>query len=258
MTTFTWTSAADWDAAQSEEGIVHENTAGTDHTDDTAFKKGYPIASPYPSNGLVSYFPLHQASGTDHSGNGHNGTVTNGIVANNSILGTTGIHFDGSSGGVDLPDSAVPSAEPMSVFGWFTSTNTDTFRYLVDLRGQVKILVGHGAETDKLSLYTGSWHHPTGTVTDGNWHSFTFTGDSGGSKLYIDGTLEIDVTDAPTGSISSTPSIGAKYNSTTAAVWDGDAAHVSIYNRVLSAAEIQDMHDVVAGTSTHTTSKKIA
>lgn len=116
MVELTWSSAADWDNAQSESQVVHDSFG--DHTDDT-LELGYPTTDQNGSN-LLAYLSLDESSGTlvDVTGNGNDGGVNGGLFDQTGILNTTSVSLDGGNDYIDI-SRAHRDFQTFSASGWF-------------------------------------------------------------------------------------------------------------------------------------------
>lgn len=140
------------------------------------------------------------------------------------------IRFDG----VDdfLARAALVIPQPFTVVVVASSTSAATFR----------MLVGSTA----VQLFLNTTHHmvvfagtsvTSATVDDGAPHVFTAIYNGATSSLFVDGTL------GPSGAAGAgaTDQIVVGANAAGAQDWPGDVEQVIIYNRVLSAAEHQQL-----------------
>jgi len=118
------------------------------------------------------------------------------------------------------------------------STN-DKLRMLISADG---LAVGIGNDKEYQSSIT---------ILDGTWHQVAFTFTANILKLYIDGVEDTSVniiTDDVVNTLFSTPStdtlIGAFNPATPSFFMDGNIDEVSIWNRVLTDAEINEIYNV--------------
>jgi len=262
MTELTWETAADWDAAQAESGVVHESVANTDHDDDTIVKKGYRAASPTPSSGLEYYHPLNEDSGStayDFSGNNRDGTYNGPSIGQTGILGTTAGGWDSNGDDeVTLPEIDFVDATFMawaysgSVSNgevWRKRTQSDNYNFIgrVD-DGDLKVEFydGNGYNTTITPYPYDQWNFIAGTVDQ---TADEVTGYLNGSSI---GTASI-----PGYSDSSADGFAiGNYPGSSSIGWDGRIAHFRAYSTVLSATQIQDIYDVVNTNGSLTTAKK--
>ncbi len=204
----------------------------------------------------------------DRSGLGSTGTLTGGPTIINGIIGQ-GLSFDGSNDYVNLGVSTPYqfANTTFTVTGWFKSSpgvNGGAFVAQGGVAGQGGWLVGlNGDTTGKLSAVlkntdggqTGRLSSRTG-FNDNNWHQFafivttntsTYTGNS--LVIYADGMLQSSTanSDSTSGGYdtdTSTALLGAR-GSGSDAFFTGGLDEVRIYNRALTAAEIQGQYDAV-------------
>jgi hypothetical protein len=273
MTILEWNEATEWNNAQSESGVVHENTASTDHTDATVVKKGYSAASPYLSNTLLGYWPMHDSSGplTDFSGNNKDLSASGGPTFDYSaLLGTTGVDFDNSDDYFEVSDDGTLNpgtgaywafwAYPVDTGDFDTPihkydySNNDGYRILFDNRSSRKQITFD-------SLNNGTTDQLTADLTNhyGSWTHVVCTIDGNAQELYVNGSVVDSQTPANGGpSAASVPFVlGARLKSgsydlwTQAPMWD-----VRVGDRKLTSSEVQTLYDVVDTAGTLTTGKK--
>ena len=83
-------------------------------------------------------------------------------------------------------------------------------------------------------------------VGDGTWHHIVGSNDTVTSKLYIDGVLNNSVSQVGLATVQSNISIGY-WQSAATRYLNGNIAQVSIYNRALTASEIQQNFNALRG-----------
>jgi len=269
MGTVTWETAADWDAAQSESGVVHESVANTDHDDDTIVKKGYAAGTPYRSTDLVAYYPLHEDSGTtanDLSGNSNDAAYAGPTLGQTGLLGTTCPSFDGSDDWVDLPDSfgIFDGSSDWTLTGWWLHNAEQSFPILISARNKYYILLRcDDSSPMNAQLFTRDGNANNVAITGPSisldtWYFFAGTYDSANDEL----EFYVDAVSQGTASISNFKStinfngIGGEDGGT--GTMSGRVADARIYNAALSASDIQTLYDVVDTDGSLTTSSKTA
>jgi len=205
--------------------------------------------------GLVSWWP-GEGSADDIAGT-NDGALINGATFAAGMVGQA-FSFDGVDDHVRVPDAADLKPAHVTVEAWVRASNPGTFRYVVT----------KGAPTSggsPYALYTGTTgglsfyvhnHTPAPTdnvqspvagpgIWDGNWHHVVGTYDQTRVRLYVDGA-EIG-TGTPT-----THSINYNVNGTHDLLvgglenilgFPGQIDEVSVYDRALNAAEIQDIYN---------------
>lgn len=267
-----WETATDWDSAQSESGVVHESVTNTDHNDATIVKRGYSVADPLYTGDLVGYWPLQEDSGStayDFSGNNNDGTINGATVNDRGILGTSGYLFDGTNpDSVSIPQAPnVGGSNNRTIVGWVnfndastkqtffnlgpnTTGNRFTCTTAVDTSTRATPrceISGGGDNFDNFNIYQDTWTHIAfvlnGTTLDdvifykfGNSQSGTST-----NTIDTDNTTDVAIGDLPS---------KADYG------FDGQIVDLRVYDRALSASEIQTLYEVGDTPGTLTTNKK--
>lgn len=214
------------------------------------------VSTPYYgkiTSGLVGWWRFDENSGTvaaDMSGNGNTATLVgspswvSGRVAN-------ALQFNGTSNYAVVPNStSLTIANAITVMAWVKGPAAGVWQKVV----------GKGPDaTEEYGLYfkPGSgWCHieagisggqrlmESGTIADNTWHQCVFTYDGTTMTLYVDGVVTASL--AQTGVINTSAesvSIGAEKTSTSQTYYTNAAIDdVRIYNRALSASEIQQIY----------------
>lgn len=247
--TLTWETAADWDGAASESGVVHESVANTDHNDDTIVKQGYAIASPFLSADLVSYWPLDEDSGstaTDVAGT-NDGATTGATVGVTGILGTTAYSFDGTDDFVDL-------GNPHDLTGGYTISAWANFDDVTS--NHVVYAAGAGAYQTLFRSESGNivyFHNHSGgggkitgsAISTGTWYHIAVTWDGSTFQTYLNATPDGSGAFSDLQNASTQHKLGERV-STSGEHMSGDIDDARVYGRALTGAEIQTLYDVVA------------
>jgi len=207
--------------------------------------------------GLVGYWNFDESKGEiakDFSGKGNDGTIY-GAVATAGKIGQA-LSFDGDNDYVDLSTNVAnfSGLTQGSISVWFKNENTGDFRSLLALsdKGDAssEFTVWKNI-TDFLALEIreeGGGEKITSTVTIGIgiWYHVVITVDAGGTKLYLNGAL--DNSNGNMQFISHVNdidfmAIGANQDSSGFQwQWDGTIDEVRIYNRVLTATEVENLY----------------
>ena len=215
-----------------------------------------------PSDGLVlaldagntKSYPGSGTTWTDLSGNGNTGTLTNGPTYSSANGGS--IVFDGSNDYIPIPENSALNTQTPTVEVW-VKTNATTQNGFWFEKGQVNTqysLFQEGAVIQWRMNLDGSVNNLSTTtatyMNTSNWYQVVATYTSGSRKLYINGTLVNS--DAQTGTITTNAngmSIGAYggFNGSRGYYYNGNIASVKIYNRALSATEIQQNFNATRG-----------
>lgn len=261
----TWETASDWDAATSEDGVVHESVANTDHDDDTIVQQGYDYANfseitPTPDHA----YPFHEDSGTtanDLAGS-NNGTINGATVNQEGLLGTTAYSFDGTDDYVDIPDPHdFSTAFTISFWAKPTVLSTGSSKCLSTGYDGSNIITQfefrdessngdvdtHGINSTFYNIITGK------SISQNTWYHIAQTYDGSTMRYYNDATEQGNA--SVNFSDTSTPTyVGAHYGTGSDA--DHAAANIAdvrFYPSALSASQIQTLYDVVDTPGTLTT-----
>lgn len=217
-------------------------------------------------SGLVGHWPLHEWTGraSDLSGQGNHGTVNGATRGVWGVGGLTAYSFDGTDDYVDTNYTwQISTGEVLFLslwvrtvttlsdghekfFGVFDTGDNSTLQlYFNEANGDLIGAAVDGTNSRNVSYST--------SIRDGDWHhvGWLVDHDDDISKLYVDGTQ----VDSATGSVGTAPTdafdayIGAVRHSANddSRHFDGDVADVRVYNRALSASEIQTLYEWGSG-----------
>ncbi len=211
--------------------------------------------------GLVAHWPMNEGAGstiTDVTGNGHTGALVNG-ASWSTTGGDPAVSFDGVNDYVDV-GSLNMSGNAMTLAAWFRVADLDNCpnrdcRIISDATGTAEqdhyvmiSTIASGAQTRlrfriKTNGTTTTLISGSGNVPENQWVHVAAVYDGAAMQLYMDGVKVGSKT--KTGSI--TPSgaiacwIGGNPPDATVRPWDGQIDDVRIYNRALSAQEVQQL-----------------
>jgi len=221
--------------------------------------------------GNAKSYPGSGTSWTDLSGNGNNGTLTNGPTFDSGNGGS--IVFDGSNDYVNSTSTnAIVGNNPtqISIESWF-KTNSTLSSYISSLKRLntnstlLSLTINQQSSSSTVQNYLGFLYDVGDTGGDnsvghkwittnenfyGKWTHICAVVNQSGAFLYINGVLRNqNLTDSFYGSNRSNPSanftIGAFESSQ---LWlNGFIPTVKIYNRALSASEIQQNFNALRG-----------
>lgn len=181
----------------------------------------------------------------DLSGNSNHGTLVN--APTESTVGGGCIVFDGTDDYIDL-GSGIQLTNNFTLSVWHKDGNTG---YVID-QGELGTDFTDRLEWTNygLTLSTNNNNNviATGTITAANWNNVVVTFASGATKFYINGNLDSSPTAAftsflPGGSILKI----ARRAFNTASIYSGKIGNVSIYSRVLTAAEVKQNFAALRG-----------
>jgi len=213
--------------------------------------------TPAPS-GLVSWWDADSVSGTTAFDiqDGNDGTLINGATTAPGKVGTA-FSFDGVDDFVSVPDAAnlnFGASDSFTVDAWVLHDTLSGFRVIVDKRLDTGLLVGWDllyfpTTFQRLALVLDDGPDQVtvfANITDGVLHHVAGVVDrsTNTASVYIDGVLEGTEDITAIGSLSNTAAplgIGARVITTIPLHFKGIIDEVEIFNRALSASEIQDI-----------------
>ncbi|TXH00473.1 MAG: LamG domain-containing protein [Candidatus Moraniibacteriota bacterium] len=198
----------------------------------------------------------------DRSGAGNNGTLTNGPTATQGKVGQ-GLNFDGTDDYVAMGDiNAIDGITNLTMVGWFKRASTNahltigksessTYRTNINFYndGNVYLNIGdNGISYGYFASNDTEWHHLV-MVFDGSQ-----SGNANRLRVYFDGvavTLTFSGTiPAATGNTSDICTVDR--NTANSSYSNGKIDEVRLYNRVLSATEIQSLYTIGQSDETNT------
>ena len=206
------------------------------------------------TNGLVLYidpakYSSYIGSGTaiyDLSGFGNTGTVTNGPV----FSGLTGgsLVFDGVDDYIDVTSISSISGD-FTVALWFYSTaaSENIYKRLIDFNYETGFWLGRYANTD---TWGGGIIEPNGPYgiylpfTNNQWHYLVSIRRGSTHILYGDGITSTVSNTVSTGTLTAVNKLSiARQPGGANQFFNGRIAQVQLYNRALSAVEVQQNYN---------------
>jgi len=199
---------------------------------------------------LVLYLPLEEGSGTmtkDLSGWGNHGTLVNGPTWTTGRVGKC-LSFDGSDDYVDVNDFQLGGE--ITVEGWIYPRAHQNYQRLLDFgngeHADNIVMAASEGTTGKPRLYICVGSTPYGITSSdaislNSWHFLVGVVGGGRIKLYVDNVLKGDVA-GPAGvnNLKRTNNYIGRSNYSADAYFKGLIDEVRVYNRALTASEIQD------------------
>ena len=205
--------------------------------------------------GLQAYWKFNETAGTqalDSAGNGRNATLLGGARFAPGLF-NNGLELDG------LDDVAAFTSMPLSQFtvtAWIRADSqgdSTTPRVLAMPGYNIRVRRDTASTTNAVALESmrsgtpGEWRSPGNVVSDGVWSHIAVTYDSASMTnspvFYINGQLQQTSTrTTPVGTQNA--NTGTGYIGNAAALdrsWDGGIDEMRIYNRLLSATEVQQI-----------------
>jgi prepilin-type N-terminal cleavage/methylation domain-containing protein len=242
--------------------------SATGGTDSALYEVGTGIATlPNLGRGLVGYWPMEEGVGTttfDWSGNQNNGTWsgtqsgTSGYYSPGKVGNWAGT-FNGSAyANTGNSSSTNVIGGDFTVSIWVMASSTATTKYIVERgsgplsasdQGYLLYLTANSGGQWVFALWPGGGTGQISVATAANagiWHLLTgvFKASTKTAYLYLDGTYVAQGTNAA----YSTPILSANSFVIGAAgdahnnQWSGFIDDVRIYNRALSATEVQELY----------------
>ena len=198
-------------------------------------------------DGLIAYYPF------DGNANAKIGTL-NGTVSGATLStgrnneSNTAYSFDGVDDYIEFGTGMLSGNGEFSILIWINTSSPSgriltqrdrsgyNGEYMVDLQSDGKI---------KFSTYRDSYKWrvtSSSALNDGNWHHLAFVQQDNGGKMYLNGSL--DQTDNSNGKVNLLSTIKTYLgydNRNSGAYYSGKVDDLKIYNRALSASEIQTL-----------------
>ncbi len=193
-------------------------------------------------------YPGSGTTWTDLSGRGNTGTLTNGPTYNSFNGGS--IVFDGTNDRVTIPTISLGNGNlPWSCTAWVkTTSNASTLGGGSVLSnssgGPVYSMMGvNSGKIVYWTYYSVAWQQKLGvgkTVNDGVWHFLSWVNYNNYTMdMYVDGLLDSNVANSTSGNNNPINIIGASWS----AAFSSSISQVSIYNRALTASEVQQNYN---------------
>ncbi len=200
------------------------------------------------SQGLVAAYAFAEGSGTttaDASGNGNTGILSGATWTRSGIYGNA-LALDGTNNWVTVNDApSLDLTTGMTIMAWVYPTATPTDRTTVIFKEQTNGLVyslyaGSPADTPSVRVITSSEVGLEGpfSIPINTWSHLASTYDATTLRLYVDG-FEMAIQDLGESLLTSDGPLRFGGNGVFGQYFQGMIDEVRIYNRALSAAEIQ-------------------
>lgn len=219
------------------------------------------------SEGIVAYYPL-DGDACDRSTNANHATIFNAVPATDRYGNDAGAYyFNGSNSYIRAPHQPHLNTLPITVSCWFSladppkASGALVTKYFAASWNGYGMLLGSGAGTNVIGPhYSASYGrdlsdgyggtNPTfhsSLVNNTNWHMVTFTADTNGGILYLDGIANTNHAwrGAPLVATSLDPLLIGKYQHYPDALskyFKGAISDVLIYKRALSENEVATLY----------------
>ena len=192
---------------------------------------------------------------SDLSGNGNTGTLTNGVGYGNSNSGS--FVFDGTNDFVSISaSSSLGKSLNYTTSAWVRYSDVGYTSWMM-VCDSVVYSIGGGymmwissdspATGKLLASFDGSWQYGTVRIPPNTWTHITISKNNNQLSFYINGLFDVTRTYNFNSSTSST-AVDIGYSSRNAGYpVNGNISQVSIYNRALTAAEVQQNFNALRG-----------
>lgn len=210
------------------------------------------VPSYVPTNGLVGYWGFN-GNANDSSGNGHDGTV-NGATLTTDRFGNanSAYSFNGSTSYIAVPHNAAFNMQKATWNVWvkISAASTGNGYYIFGKRDNAQHHVNfyESAGNGRAIIgWTTNQASSVGTANIvGNWHLLTLTYDqsltTNNLNSYLDGVYYQSTTVQPFSFLNGDIRFGIEANFNYWQAFSGLIDDASIYNRILSQTEIQQLY----------------
>jgi uncharacterized repeat protein (TIGR02543 family) len=212
-----------------------------------------------PNDALVGYWKFDEGSGTtaqDASGNSNTATLVNGPVWTAGRI-NGGLSFDGGNDAVQIGTSGLNTS----------SGAVALWAYAESFASSTKFLFGHATQpwANRIQLYTddtsgnlglglGDTHSKATDIQQlaaNTWYHIALTWNENEYVVYVDGIAKANGSYTGFSALESYADIGNNGDASDRSEgFDGVIDEVRIYNRALSATEVQAIYDQAGGTPT--------
>jgi len=216
--------------------LVSVLTALTSRSNHRASASGLP--------GLISQWSA-EANANDSVG-GNNGSLQNGVSFAPGVAGQA-FSFDGVDDFAQAPDTGLPmGSAPRTLEFWMKPVpqvgNRVVFIYgdFAPNNAFYVLVAGNLEAVACIGQWGGGDVGGSTNVADGAWHHIAMTYDGGNSvKLYVDGLLEVSTTKTYATTSTGNATLGSSTG--TREYYHGLLDEVRVYNRELTAAEVESI-----------------
>jgi hypothetical protein len=227
------------------------------------------------ANGLVGWWTMDGAdtvwssatAGTeaDKSGNGNTGTLTNMSRATSPVIGKIGqaLQFNGSTSYVTISGTSL-NGSTLSASAWIRASTCGNLRTgIITRRGgagnwNFNVAGSDGGNTCKLEFANSGTILGYGntTLSLNMWYHVAVVANGTSITFYVNGAPDGTITGTWTNDNNVAINIGAM-TAGTLYFFNGIIDDVRVYNRALSASEVQQLYGLGAGTHVNTSSANL-
>ncbi len=206
-----------------------------------------------PGGSLVGWWKLDEGSGTiteDASGNGHHGTLVSSPAWTAGIRGTA-LSFDTSN--YIAAERVTAVTDNWTISAWVNPAslpqNTAMIFYNGSDQGGYGIVLGPAANSSEFGGLYGQvvWIGSGYSLPSANtWYHLVMVRDSGTAKFYVNGVQTANTSNSNPLAVAGCLSIAEQYDNCSSPKgrrFNGKIDDVRIYDRALTAADVQGLYD---------------
>jgi hypothetical protein len=197
----------------------------------------------------IRSYPGSGTTWTDLSGRGNNGTLTNGPTYNSANGGS--IAFDGVDDKVTFPNNTISTSSGMTVEVWFKTSSGTKYQDIFDLDDAYGVwIVTNFSASGKIntSFNTISAGYMTADYVANNWYQVVLSGSGTSNFMYLNGVQVATASQTVASSINlNTARMGNVDGDRASEYLVGNVSCLKLYNRALSAAEVQQNFNALRG-----------
>lgn len=194
-------------------------------------------------------YPGSGAAWTDLSGFGNNGTLINGPAYNSANNGS--IVFDGVNDNATFPNNTISTTAGITVEVWFKTSSGTKYQDIFDLSDNygIWIVTNFSGATGKIhTSFNTITGYMTADYTANNWYQVVLSGSGTSNFMYLNGVQVATASQSVVPSINlNTARIGNVDGDRSSEYLIGNVPNLKLYNRVLSATEIQQNFNAIRG-----------
>jgi len=200
-----------------------------------------------PSNGLVGWWPF-SANTNDQSGNANGGTNA-GAILTTDRFGNTNNAYSFTAGYISCGNIAIPTIDTVSLSFWYYTTSDLFNAQIISLGGTGSSAWGCVVSNGKFLLNYGRncFGTPTSQINQNlslsSWHHVVFVsaGHNKPCTVFHDG-VNIGTYTSNAGGACSNANLYFGYDVAFNLLYNGKLDDIGIWNRTLTACEIQDLY----------------
>jgi hypothetical protein len=193
-------------------------------------------------------YPGSGTTWSDLSGNGNNGTLVNGVGYSGDNLGS--LVFDGVDDKVTFPNNTINTSAGITVDVWFKTSSGTKYQDIFDLADSFGVWITTNYPPLGTGKITASFNTTSGVMVANyvvnTWYQVVISGSGTSNTLYLNGVSVATASQTVATSINlNTARIGNVDGDRAAEYLIGNVASLKLYNRALTASEIQQNYNAL-------------